>query len=490
MSVRADLILANRAYLDHAEPASSGIVSNDASGGLLAAVRPVIAPWDGNSGTTWIGAGRGQFDTEWTNKDGFELLPTQQGLLRHRRLFFDDATWNGHYGAVANSFLWPLLHLVHYPLPAVTTYYPAPEPPSPADWDAYRAVNQSFAGAAASETASPTCWVHDYQLGLVPAMLRERGFPGRIGFFLHTPFPDTGIAAPYLKGAAGAAFTEFIAGLLGADLVGLQTEADVRRFRSAAITFAGAAPHPAGLLLDDRIVSVGAHPVGIDADEILQAAANCSLPDEFAAIPLGGQPLVVGLERADFTKGIPERFRAIARAYDRGERFTYLGVAAPTREGIAAYARLEEAIASAARQAEEAAGRAGFTFMHVRASIPWEGVVALQREADVVFTSSLADGMNLVPLQAAVAQSLKPLETRAVVIAGKDTGVAVAYAGFEQDGLVAVDPCDGESMTNTLSEALAGRPGRVSDRLIDEIRHHDAVTWATQFLSHLEAAPC
>ena len=490
MSVRADLILANRAYLDHSEPASSGIVTNSASGGLLAAVRPVIEPWDGNSGSTWIGAGRGPFDREWTDEQGFELLPTRRGPLRHRRLFFDDATWNAHYGSVANSFLWPLLHLVHSRLPATTSYYPAPQSPSAHDWQSHRSVNEAFAGAAAAESGAPSCWIHDYQLGLVPLMLRERGFSGRIGFFLHTPFPDVEIAAPYLEGSSGHAFAEFIAGILGADLVGLQTEADVERLCAAAVSLAGCAPHPSGLLHDGRVVSIAAYPVGIDVDEVLEAASDAAFPGEFEAVRLAGQPLVVGLERADYTKGIPERLRAITRAYERGERFSYLGVAAPTREGVEAYARLEEAIAGAAREAEQAATSAGSNFVHVRSSIPWRSVVALQRQADVVFTSSLADGMNLVPLQAAVAQSLKPLETRAVVITGKDAGVAVAYSGFERDGLVPVDPGDGEEMTSTLIEALAGRPGRVSDRLVDDIRRHDAVNWATRFLSDLEAAPC
>jgi trehalose-6-phosphate synthase len=253
---------------------------------------------------------------------------------------------------------------------------------------------------------------------------------------------------------------------------------------------AGAVPHPDGLAVEGRIVAVGAHPVGVDMDEILEVGRTAELPDRFRDLGASGHPLVVGLERSDFTKGIPERLHAIARAYDRGQRFTYLGVAAPTREGVSAYARLEDTIAGAAREAGEAAERVGATFLHLHESIPWDGVIALQREADVVFTSSLADGMNLVPLQAAVAQSFKPLDRRAVVITGRDAGVAVAFSGFEEDGLVSVDPCDGESMVTTLTEALAGRPARVSDHLVDEIRKHDAVAWATQFLAHLEAAPC
>ena len=111
---RTGLILANRAYLDHETPRSAGSTSSGGNGGLLATLRPVIEPWDGTSGTTWIGAGLGQFDSEWTDARGFELIETPRGTLRHRRLFFPNATWQGHYAEVSNSFLWPLVHLVRH----------------------------------------------------------------------------------------------------------------------------------------------------------------------------------------------------------------------------------------------------------------------------------------------------------------------------------------------------------------------------------------
>jgi len=118
--------------------------------------------------------------------------------------------------------------------------------------------------------------------------------------------------------------------------------------------------------------------------------------------------------------------------------------------------------------------------------VGWRDVVALQREADVVFTSSLADGQNLVPLQAAIAQSVRPARERGVIITGRDAGVASAYAGFELDGLATVDPLDEGQMVHTLTEALEARPGRISERLIGEVRSRDALAWATRFLTDLE----
>lgn len=491
MEARANLILANRAYLDHDAPPGGDVPAEPVNGGLLAALRPVIAPWDGSSGTTWIGAGRGKHDESWVDERGYELIATPRGPLRHRRLTFDEATWQGHYGTVANGFLWPLLHIIREPLPDRAAYYPAPESAADEDWKRYVEVNRRFAEAALEEQPWPrTCWVHDYQLTLVPAMLRTAGFSGRIGFFLHTPFPDLRIAGRYLDERSAEQVREVIGGMLGADLVGFQTDSDADRFEAAAINLLGAEPTADGLVHEGRSVRVDSYPVGIDVDELIGDALEAVPGDRFREAKETGLPVVIGLERADYTKGIPERLRAIARAYREGAKFAYIGVAAPTRGGVASYEALQPAIENAANAARAAADAAGCWLTQTRELIPWEEVVALQRDADVVFTSSLADGMNLVPLQAAAVQSLRTEGQRAVIIAGRDAGVSEAYAGFEEDGLVSVDPFDQEAMVSALREAIAGRPGRITERLLEAVREHDATSWATRFLGDLEAASC
>jgi trehalose 6-phosphate synthase len=487
MTPRADLILANRAFMDHEAPRWADSPTEAGNGGLLAAVRPVIQPWDGERGTTWIGAGRGRFDREWTDENGCELIETARGPLKHRRLYFSNATWQAHYGEVANSFFWPLLHLVREPLPERTGYYPAPTTPAIDDWNAYRAVNLAFAAAALDERTAETCWVHDYQLALVPEMLRRGQFGGRIGFFLHTPFPDHRLAARYLDAAGADAFAEFVTGLLGADLVGLQTEGDCDRLRLAATAICAATVESGGVRVGSRFVRIGAYPVGIDVQAVLAVAREALTPSRVTASRAAGLPLVVGLERADFTKGIPERLAAVAEVMRTVRPFAYLGIAAPTRQGVRAYEGLDGAIERVAAQARSAALEVGGWFSQVHAVVGWRDVVALQRDADVVFTSSLADGLNLVPLQAAIAQSVRAPNERAVIITGRDAGVASAFAGVEREGLVPVDPLDPAAMRHVLVEALAGRPGQISDRLVQEVRKRDALAWATRFLTDLEA---
>lgn len=486
VTARAQLILANRAFLDHEAPRWADSPSTASSGGLLAAVRPVIAPWDGHSGTTWIGVGMGRFDREWVDARGYEILETPRGPLRHRRLFFGSATWQGHYGEVANSFTWPLFHLVRVDLPRATPYYPEPQPPSAAGWQSFVVVNRAFAEAACEEDGAQSCWVHDYQLALVPAMLRERGFRGPIGFFLHIPFPSLGVIRPYLSGEVRQRLAEIVRGMLGADLAGFQTPGDAERFAEAACELAGARPAAGGLEVDGRLVRVGAYPVGIDPEEVLAAARRAKPVTRVRAARELGLPVVVGLERGDFTKGIPERLRAIAEAYRQGRRFAYIGIASPTREGVEVYGALEAAIEREAARAREAAYWVGCPFTQVRAAVGWDDVVALQRDADVVFTSSLADGMNLVPLQAAIAQSLRPAEERAVVLAGVDAGVTKVYGGDGRDGLRAVDPLDQQSLLEGLTAGLEGRPARISDRFIALVRERDARSWGERFLDDLE----
>ena len=480
-----DLILANRALLDHhAPPGVAGGVS-PAAGGLVEAVRPALVPWDGVSGTTWIGAGRGPHDRAWTDGDGFELLETPAGPIRHQRLYLSESDWRGHYAEVANGFFWPLLHLVRIDLPAKRAYYPVPEPPSEAAWAAWERVNGAFAGAALA-AGGEVCWVHDYQLALAPAMLREGGFGGRTGFFLHTPFPSLDVAEESLPPPARARFAAWLGGILGADLAGVQTEADADRLREAAERLCGARLEGPDLRVNGRLVRIAAFPAGIDAEALAREAADAALP---AAVPRDpALPLVAGLERADYTKGVPERLEAVIAALEAGARFAYAGFSAPTRAGVPAYDALQAECERLAAKAARLAAERGLPFIQSREALAWSEVLALLREADVVFTASLADGMNLVPLQAAIAQAARPAAERGVILAGRDAGVAAAYAGFERDGLAPFDPLDPEGAKRALLEALGGRPGRISDRLVAAVRERDAHAWGRTFLGALDGA--
>lgn len=480
-----DLILASRALVDHDGPPgeSEGLAS--AVGGLVEAVRPILVPWDGADGTTWIGAARGSHDQAWTNAAGIELLETPAGPIRHQRIYLRHADWQGYYSEVANGFFWPLLHLVRVDLSEKVNYYPTPAPPSDVAWEAFERVNQTF-GNAALAAGGDTCWVQDYQLALVPRVLREGGFAGRVGFFLHTPFPSLGVAEVALPSGARARFAEWLRGIFSADLVGVQTEADAERLREAGEQLCGGRVEGPDIRVDGRLVRIAAFPVGIDTETLSRQVLGSKLPS--SVTDKRSLPLVVGLERADYTKGVPERLAAVSAALEGGLRFAYAGFSAPTRAGVPAYDELQAECDRLAASTSRMAAERNLPFIQSRETLIWTEVLALLREAAVVFTASLADGMNLVPLQAAIAQASRPLGERGVVLAGCDAGVASAYEGFRGEGLVAFDPLDAGAARNALVEALDGRPGRVGDRLVAAIREHDAHAWGRNFLAALEGA--
>ena len=172
-----------------------------------------------------------------------------------------------------------------------------------------------------------------------------------------------------------------------------------------------------------------------------------------------------------------EAEEARTRSVEAREPFSWIGLFAHGPAGETERARL-------------AADGNGGSFLHLREVVPWEGVIALQREADVVFTSSLADGMNLVPVQSVIAQSARIEGQRAVVVTGRDAGVSAAFAGYELGGLVPVDPLDPEAMDSVLAAALTGTLPGISDRLVAEVRRRDAHSWATHYLTGLQSVPC
>lgn len=472
-------IVANRAYLDHEEPAGEETAPRVA-GGLVTVLRPVAG-----EGTVWVGAGRGAFDRAWVDEAGEEWFETAGGRLRQRRVFFAPEVWHGFYDLTANGFLWPLLHLVR-PFPALTSYFPSPRTPSAADWQHFRLANEAYAHAVVAVDAE-RAWVHDYHLGLVPGLLRERGFRGPIGFFLHTPAPSWRAVRACLDGEGLARFAEWLRGLLGADLVGVQSMADAGRLQEAAAALLGADPVAGGVRFKGRFVAIEAHPVGPDAGAVLEAASAGRDPDWLSALRRHGLPLLAALERADYTKGIPERLRAVARSLRAGARFLHLGIEAPTRETAPGYEAFARAAEEAARVAREAAEAAGLPFEERHQALPWEAVVAVLRSADVVVAPSLADGMNLVPLQAVLAQAVRPPAERGALVVGRETGAAALYGErFAGRGLLLVDPLDERGFSDALARALAGGAGRIGDDFVAAVRGNDARSWARRYLARLE----
>ena len=395
-----------------------------APGGLVAALRPAL---DGRS--TWIGWDAGGHGVP-SRIDGIEAKLVGVDLTR--------AQVEGSYHGFANRTLWPLLHGVV-------------EPPvfDPRWWRHYRAANRCFADADPGRAG--VRWVHDYQLLLVPSLLREAGVAAPIGLFLHVPFPSPEVfmRLPWRQ--------QILEGMLGADVVSFHT----RSYRDNFLGTCARTLHDVRVdgssvvLADRRVVRTEANPISIDAGGLLREAAADGVERRVAGLrrQFSGRTVLLGVDRLDHTKGLPERLRALELLLEHDRRLrrtlTFIQVAVPSRGEIREYDELR-------REVEGLVGRINGRFTQPRGHVPihylFRGVtrdqlLAYYRLADVCLVTPLADGMNLVAKEFVVAQH-----------AGEEAGALVLseFAGAI-DELPAALPCnpfDVEGLAGTIGLAL------------------------------------
>jgi trehalose 6-phosphate synthase/phosphatase len=232
-----------------------------------------------------------------------------------------------YYDGFSNGVLWPLFH---YLLDRI--------PPHSKDWEVYRAVNEKFTDAiVAVYRPDDLVWVHDYQLTLVPQMLRARIPNARIGYFLHIPFPATEVlrTLPWRE--------PVLEGLLGADILGFHTFRYRSHFCSSVLRILGIPTQGDSMRVDGREIRVGVFPIGVDAPNLLALAESPGVADEVATIraEARGERILLGIDRLDYTKGIPRRLLAFERMLEieptwRG-KVRLVQVAVPSRIDVPSY---------------------------------------------------------------------------------------------------------------------------------------------------------
>ena len=368
------VVVANRLPVDE-EITPEGRRWRASPGGLVTALRPVVAAHHG----AWVGWGGGVDSVaEPFDLDGIRLHPVW--------LSTDDV--ERFYEGQSNSTIWPL-------------YHDAVEPPLfSRHWrDAYRTVNQRFADAAAEVAAKgATVWVHDYQLQLVPAMLRARRPDLRIGFFLHIPFPPIEL---FMQMPLRA---EILRGLLGADLVGFQQRLAAQNFVRLARHLLGLQYRGNTLSIDGRTVTAGAYPISIDVKEMEEIAATEAVQTRARQIRAElGDPktLILGVDRLDYTKGIELRLEAFRELLEDGAvsvpETTMIQVATPSRERVEHYETLRIRVEREVGRINGDFGLVGTPAVHyLHQSYSRSELAALYCAADVMIVTPLRDGMNLV----------------------------------------------------------------------------------------------
>jgi trehalose 6-phosphate synthase/phosphatase len=370
------------------------------------------------------------------------------------------------YRRYSNSVLWPALHDI------------GPATHESSDWETYRAVNARFAEAVVRELrVGDFVWVHDYHLMLVPRLVREQCPQARIGFFLHTPFPPAESFARLPQAAV------LLDGLLGSDAIGLHTDDYVGNLREAVDATRLYRTHNG--IVDDhhRPVSTFACPMSIDAAALGAISARTSVVAEAARLR-GNGPLFVGVDRLDYTKGIPERLRAFERLLERDDaligRARLVQIAVPSREELSAYKRVRQEVEETVKRINERWGNEVWQPVSYHyGTVELTALVALYRAADVMLVTPIRDGMNLVAKEFVASR----VDNDGVLVLSDRAGAAA-----ELRTALLVDPTDESALTDAYVAALNMLPAerRVRMRhMRSSVIAHDVYRWAESVLGAL-----
>lgn len=378
---------------------------------------------------------------------------------------------NDFYNGYSNSLLWPIFH--NLPLDA--------ELHNERWWKAYRSVNKTFARAVfAVVQADSVIWVHDYQLMLLPEMLKTELPHNSIGFFLHIPFPTARSFAKLDEGA------RLIKGMLGADLIGFHTKNYVKNFLNTAESLDLGEPGDGQLIVLDRAIRVVDFPMGIDYEKFASAR---NLPAVKKSVKLlkrkyKGKRVIAAVDRLDISKGFIERLKAyrdfLATNPKRLGKVIFVLVAAPSRGEIAAYQKLAARVETmVAAINEEFSTPKWQPVEYVNRAIPFEDVSALFQVADIAFIAPLRDGMNLVAKEF-IASNPK----NGILILSETAGAAQEL----QDALL-VDHKQPGSLVAALEQAMRMRKREAGGRYRRMQKHlsaHTVHTWAGDFMKTLQ----
>jgi len=376
---------------------------------------------------------------------------------------------NFYYG-FCNKTIWPLFH--YFPL------YTAYEDQY---WQAYRNVNKAFCEAII-KIAKPDdyIWVHDYQLMLLPQLVREKLPNAQIGFFLHIPFPSFELfrLLPWRK--------EILKGLLGADLIGFHTYDYVRHFLSSTTRIAGTEHSMGALAVDDRIVKVDAFPMGIDYDRYSTAVEDPTVKKRLSTIrkKVGERKVILSIDRLDYTKGITQRLEAfdlfLTQNPEYKEKVTLILVAVPSRTGVEDYAELRRQLEGLVGRINGEHGTLGWVpVWYLYRFLPFERIAALYNAADVALVTPLRDGMNLIAKEFVATKK----DGRGVLILSEMAGAA-----SELGEAIAVNANNKQEIINAIKDALEMPIEEQTERnrlMQSRLCRYTVARWANDFLEAL-----
>jgi trehalose 6-phosphate synthase len=379
----------------------------------------------------------------------------------------------GYYYGYSNRCLWPICH-----------YRPDLVDFRRADFQAYCTVNRRFARALAPLLRpDDLIWAHDYHLFPLASELRKLGVRQRIGFFLHIPFPPADLLAALPE------HMRLLRNLFDYDLVGFQTELDLRHFGECVERLAGGVAEGQRVRAFEREIRAGAFPIGIDAREFRELAVSLAGTREFTRMreALRGHTQIIGVDRLDYSKGILRRMRAVDTLFDRypstHRQLEYLQIAPLSRRELKAYEDFRHELELEAAHINGRFGTFDWTpVRYLNQPLPRRTLAGLYRASRSGLVTPLRDGMNLVAKEYVAAQD------------PEDPGILVlsrfAGAARQMRDALQVNPYDTEEVADAIERArtmpLEERIRR-HERLMETLQREDVACWREQFLGALAA---
>jgi trehalose 6-phosphate synthase len=463
------VVVSNREPWMH-ERTADGIVAKPTPGGVSVALDALMR----ERGGVWVAHGAGTADRDVVDKHDSVEVPPEAPAYRLRRLWLTDAQVDGYYAGFSNSALWPLCHQAH-----VRPIFKAE------DWDTYKQVNTLFADAAAHEAPpDASVFLNDYHLALVARGIRRRRPSLRTALFWHIPWPDVDRLriCPWRR--------EILEGLLSNDLLAFQVPRDTRNFLSAVLEELGAHVTGNTVYWEGHAVRVVSIPIGADFERISTTLSDESMPERMRAmgvnLGLEGKLVGVGVDRLDYTKGIPERIAAIGRLLRENpglaSRFVFVQIGVPSREEVPAYAaisaEIDELVSAINGEFGTSPGEGPIRYLKQTLRLP--DLVALYRLADFCIVSSLHDGMNLVAKEFVAARD----DLDGVLILSE-----LAGAAQELPEALIINPYDERGFTAAIARAIempVWERHRRMRALRRQVAGRDVLAWASDILDRLE----
>ncbi|MGB6246649.1 alpha,alpha-trehalose-phosphate synthase (UDP-forming) [Gordonia sp. (in: high G+C Gram-positive bacteria)] len=468
------VVVANRLPVDRSVQPDGSVVWKRSPGGLVTALTPTLATRSG-AWVGWSGSASTADDAEE------HQAPTVDGIEIHAVPLSEDEIAE-YYEGFSNATLWPLYHDLLV------------KPVFRHDWwDTYVRVNRRFAEAASRAAADGAMvWVQDYQLQLVPAMLRELRPDLRIGFFLHIPFPPRELFTqlPWRR--------ELVAGLLGADLIGFHLPGGAENFLSVARRVLGvdASREPVGIrtdfgtvAYDGRTVQVGSFPISIDsADVAAQAAATADRAARIRAELGDPEVMLLGVDRLDYTKGIDVRLAGLERLFADGRldpaKTVLVQLASPSRERVDSYIDIRNRIEQTVGHINGTHGTVDHPpIRYLLQPVARDELLAYFRAADVMLVTPLRDGMNLVAKEYIASRD----DLGGALVLSEFTGAAAELVDAYQ-----LNPYDDRNVDDVIEAAVVD-PAEVRRKrmaaLHEQVMSNDVDQWAHSFLHTLAGSP-